>query len=427
MLINETKLAETLQSIRDEVRDLVCRLIEVPSTRGGEGPALAIMREALAGCTDQARDVEIPESIQEDPDFAFPLPGITYADRPNVLARRRGTGHGPTVFLNTHLDVVPPSVGQAEPYKPRLDGQTIFGRGACDAKGQAATIYAVMRSLKEMGVSFPGTVECHLVVEEENGGNGTLAMIRHLAAQREKREKRGKQCADYCLVLEPSNLRIMPSVRGAVWFQLKVFGRPGHSGTPGSSVSALKKAVVAMAALETYHDDLLAASRGNPLFDAFENPMPVTFGMCQAGNWPAAAPSEATVKGVFGFLPPKTRHEVQKEMAEALRSSGDKWMSENFELTFPMLNSDGNELDPEHPLVVAMAESLEAAGVAPQLSALTGSCDAWFYANQLEIPTVVFGPGDLGTAHGKDEQIDVGEILKAAEVIVRTIDRLNRN
>ncbi|HOI53914.1 MAG TPA: M20/M25/M40 family metallo-hydrolase [Phycisphaerae bacterium] len=417
--MNDAQLSTVLDSLRGDVRDLLCRLIEVPSTRGGEGPALALMREALARCTDEARDVPIPESIQDDRDFAFKLPGVTYADRPNVMAVRRGAGRGPTVFLNTHLDVVPPSVGQADPYKPRVDGDTIYGRGACDAKGQAATIFAVMRALDALGVRLPGTVECHLVVEEENGGNGTLAMIRHVEAAR------GKRCADGCLVLEPSNLRLMPSVRGAVWFQLKVYGRPGHSGTPGSSVSALKKAVVAMAALEAYHDRLLAASRGNPLFDAFANPMPVTFGVCEAGNWPAAAPSEAVLKGVFGFLPPKSRHEVQQEMAAVLKDCGDEWLSEHFELTFPMLNSDGNELDPGHPLVASLKQSLAASGVEPQLSALTGSCDAWFYANQLEIPTVVFGPGDLGTAHGKDEQVRVSAILKAAEVIVRTIAQLN--
>jgi len=417
--MDNAQLTTTLEALRGEVRDLLCRLIEVPSTRGGEGPALALMRETLARCTDEARDVPIPESIQDDPAYAFKLPGITYADRPNVMAVRRGTGRGPTLFLNTHLDVVPPSVGQEAPYKPRVDGDTVYGRGACDAKGQAATIYAVMRALDALDVRLPGTVECHLVVEEENGGNGTLAMIRHLEAAR------GTRCAEGCLVLEPSNLRLMPSVRGAVWFQLKVYGRPGHSGTPGSSVSALKKAVAAMAALESYHDRLLAASRGNPLFDAFANPMPVTFGVCEAGNWPAAAPSEAVLKGVFGFLPPKSRHEVQQEMAAALKQCGDQWLSEHFELTFPMLNSDGNELDPGHPLVVTMKESLAASGVKPELSALTGSCDAWFYANQLEIPTVVFGPGDLGAAHGKDEQVRVSDILKAAEVIVRTVARLN--
>jgi acetylornithine deacetylase len=276
-----------------------------------------------------------------------------------------------------------------------------------------------MRALKDLGLRLPGTVEAHLVVEEENGGNGTLAMIRHLE------KTRGQHCADFAVVLEPSNLKLMPSVRGAVWFELKCFGRPGHSGTPGSSVSALKKAVTAMAVLEDYHDRLLLFSRGNPLFDAFANPMPVTFGVCEAGNWPAAAPAEATLKGVFGFLPPMTRHKVQREMAAALRSCNDEWLREHFELTFPMLNSDGNVLDPGHPLVVTMAESLRRSGVEPHTSALTGSCDAWFYANQLGIPTVVFGGGDLGTAHGKDEQIRIADILKAAEVLVRTIVRVN--
>ncbi len=420
MKIDQQALRRTLQAIGDDVRQLLCRLIEVPSTRGNEGPAMQLMHEALTACADESQLVEIPESIQQDPDFAFKLPGITYGDRPNVMAVRCGSGEGPRFFLNTHLDVVPASVGQESPFEPRVEGDTVFGRGACDAKGQAATIYAVLRAMKEMDLRLPGPVEAHLVVEEENGGNGTLAMIRHLE------KTRGKRCADYAIVLEPSRLAIMPSVRGAVWFQLKVFGRPGHSGTPGSSVSALKKAITAIGLLEDYHDRLLASLRGNPLFDQFENPMPITFGVCEAGNWPAAAPAEATLKGVFGFLPPKTRHQVQREMADVLRGCDDAWLRDNFELSFPMLNSDGNVLDVEHPLVRQMQQALSTAGVEPKLSALTGSCDAWFYANQLEIPAIVFGPGDLGTAHGKDEQINVGDILTAAEAIIMAMSELSR-
>lgn len=424
MNIDQSAVRGALQAIRDEVRQLLCRLIEVPSTRGNEGPAMRLMHEALSACADEAHFVPIPESIQDDRDFAFKLPGITYADRPNVMAVRQGTGQGggqgPRIFMNTHLDVVPPSVGQQKPYEPRMEGDTIFGRGACDAKGQAATIFAVMRAMKQLDLRLPGPVEAHLVVEEENGGNGSLAMIRHLEAER------GKGCADYAVVLEPSNMTVMPSVRGAVWFQLKVFGRPGHSGTPGSSVSALKKAVTAMGLLEDYHDRLLAELRGNPLFDAFANPMPITFGVCEAGNWPAAAPAEAMLKGVFGFLPPKTRRQVQQEMTDVLRGCDDEWLREHFELTFPMLNSDGNVLDVGHPLVRELQAGLKTAGVEPRLSALTGSCDAWFYANQLEIPTVVFGPGDLGTAHGKDEQIKVGDILTAAEALIMAFGWLSR-
>lgn len=419
MPIDATTLRTALEAVRGEVQDLLCRLIRVPSVRGGERPAMDLMRAALAPLADRADLVPIAETIQDDPDFSWRSPDYTYGDRPNLIASVCG-GRGPTFFMNTHLDVVPPSIGQDRPYDPRVEGGTVFGRGACDAKGQAATIFAVMRALKEMKLKLPGTLEAHLVIEEENGGNGSLAMARHLTA------KRGKGCADFAVVLEPSNLRIMPSVRGAMWFRLKTLGRPGHSGTPGSSVSALKKAVVAMQVLEDYHDRLLAASRGNPLFDAFENPMPVTFGTCHAGNWPAAAPAEATLEGVFGFLPPKKRDDIRREMTKALKTCGDEWLREHFELSFPMLHADGNELDPKHPLVAALEASLRESGVEPKLSALTGSCDARCYANDLAIPTVVFGPGDLGVAHGKDEQVRIDEILKAAEVLIRAFERLSR-
>ena len=173
-----------------------------------------------------------------------------------------------------------------------------------------------------------------------------------------------------------------------------------------------------MEILEGYHDELLAASRGHPLYDQFENPMPVTFGMMEAGDWPAATPDKAVVKGVFGFLPPKTKREVQAEMREAIATHGDEWLRENFELRFPMLNLDYSETPQDHPLVKALEASCQANGVTPRLSALTGSCDATHYNSIAKIPTVVFGPGNISFAHSKDEQIAVSEIVKAAQILV---------
>ena len=50
----------------------------------------------------------------------------------------------------------------------------------------------------------------------------------------------------------------------------------------------------------------------------------LTFGMLQAGNWPAAAPAEAVVKGVFGFLPPFRRADIQEKLVQAVRPSRTK-------------------------------------------------------------------------------------------------------
>ena len=43
------------------------------------------------------------------------------------------------------------------------------------------------------------------------------------------------------------------------------------------------------------------------------------------------------------------------------------------------------------------------------------------FPNQLNIPTLVMGPGPLGHAHTNEEQIAVDDLLKGAEVLVRLI------
>jgi acetylornithine deacetylase len=248
------------------------------------------------------------------------------------------------------------------------------------------------------------------VVEEEVGGNGTIAMVR-----------RGEK-ADACIVMEPTDMRILSSVRGAVWFRVICTGRPGHSGSAATTVSALKMAIQAIATLEKYHAKLLAESRGIPIFDPFPNPMPITFGKLQAGDWPATAPAKATVEGVLGLLPNKTRYQVMEEMRQAIVESGDEWLRDHFELQF-MYRHDAHVLDTGHPLVTGLANCVKEAGAPGEVTAMTASCDSWFYNNQLGIPSVVFGPGSLGFAHTNDEQIRLDDIATAAGVLVRFIDK----
>jgi acetylornithine deacetylase len=396
--------------VRNQARDLLMELIRFPSTRGNEGPAIRYLCERLRPVVDSCQLVEIHDTIMEDPDYAFPLPGHTYKDTPNLECVIRGTGGGRSIIFNTHLDVVPASEGQSEPFSPREKDGIIFGRGACDAKGQVAALFGAMMLLAERSSRPKGDLIFHFVVEEESGGNGTLAMVR-----------RGVR-ADGVVVLEPSDFTVLPTVRGAVWFELQVFGRAGHSGSKGTSVSALDKAYQAMEILRGYHDRLLAESRGLPLFDPIEDPMPITFGQLSAGNWPSMVPAKAVVKGILGFLPNRNRFQVQQGMREAILSQGDEWLREHFDLSFPMLNSDGNAIPVGHPLVTSLLDAVRGNGVEAKLSGMTGSCDAWFYNNQAQIPTVVFGPGSLSYGHSKDEQIVLDDVLTASSILVDFLD-----
>jgi len=144
----------------------------------------------------------------------------------------------------------------------------------------------------------------------------------------------------------------------------------------------------------------------------------LTIGQCEAGNWPASVPSKATLRGLIGFLPNHNRFEVQKGLREALERDGDEWLRGNFRLSFPMLNSDGNSLDVNHPLVQDLLSALDHNGLPRRVRAMTAACDAWFYNNMAGIPTVVFGGGSLAYAHAKDEHIRLEDVYATASVLV---------
>lgn len=401
------QIRAAVEALRSETEDFLCDLIRFPSLPGRESGAIECAAERFGRVAEVER-VALSNALREDADYSNPIPDLDYEGRFNLRLLRPGSGGGRSLLVNTHIDVVPASQDHDRPFEPRrVDGE-IWGRGACDAKGQLAALYAAFRALDELGVRPAGETLAHIVVEEEVGGNGTLAMVR----QGEK--------ADACIVMEPTSLQILPSVRGAVWFRVTVTGRPGHSGQAGETISALKLAVRVMQILEDYHRRLLAASRGIPLFDRFANPMPITFGKLAAGDWPATAPSRAVLEGVLGLLPNKTCHEVMEEMRQAIVEAGDAWLREHFSLEF-MYRHDAHVLPADHPLVRELATTARECGLPGEVSAMTASCDSWFYNNQLGIPTVVFGAGHLSVAHSNEERIAWDQIAGAASVLARFI------
>ena len=55
-------------------------------------------------------------------------------------------------------------------------------------------------------------------------------------------------------------------------------------------------------------------------------------------------PEVCTIEGGVGFLPNKTISVVKEELRQAILSSGDEWLREHFELTFPKLHNDAYEI-----------------------------------------------------------------------------------
>src|SRR5215469_7351764 len=125
----------------------------------------------------------------------------------NVLA----TWGQPVITFSTHIDTVPPF------FMSRDDGDSIWGRGACDAKGIAAAMIEAVEQLLAEGVR--GLALLFVVGEERNSAG----------ACRASREARGSR---YLVNGEPTENKLAVGTKGALRYEVTAGGKMAHSAYP---------------------------------------------------------------------------------------------------------------------------------------------------------------------------------------------------
>src|ERR1700688_3572726 len=162
-------------------------------------------------------------------------------DRFNVIAY----WGQPVVTLSTHMDTVPPF------FPSREDEETIWGRGACDAKGIIAAMIAAVEKLLNAGKKNFALL---FVVGEEVNGAG------HIGAARNPRGSR------YLINGEPTENKIALGTKGALRYEITARGRLAHSAYPElghSAIETLLDVLQAIRAIKLPEDELLGRSTLN--------------------------------------------------------------------------------------------------------------------------------------------------------------------
>jgi len=401
--MEQSQIHAYFNSQRDWVINFLSELTAIPSESGKEKAAQEYLFAKMQEIGLQCTRMPIDNAIKADKEYSFPVRDLDYTGRGNLVLRKTGTGK--KLALNTHMDVVPPSPGQKDPYTPHLDEEgRLWARGACDAKGQIAAMTLLFKAARDLP-DCKNALEGHIVVEEELGGNGTLAALRAMPDFH----------ADALVNLEPTCLRLSTSIRGAVWFDMTFPGIAGHAGSSKNTSSATDKAIAAVGLLNQYHARLLERSRDYGMFKGMENPMPLTIGLFQAGVWPAMVPGKARIAGVLGFLPNMKKEEVMGQIRALFEEAQNKWISDGMTMEF-VYRHNAVETPPEHFLPQGMAAACRACGIDDRFTAMTASADGIFYQER-GIPAMAFGPGNLGDAHSCHEFVAIDDVLKAAEVV----------
>lgn len=125
----------------------------------------------------------------------------------------------PRLVFCTHLDTVPPYIA------PSFDGESVHGRGSCDAKGQLYAMYRACKRLEAGGKSGFGLL---LLSGEETGSFGAKAF------------SRGGFSAPYLVIGEPTDNCMVSASKGTRSFDLRFTGKAFHSGYPECGRSAVE-------------------------------------------------------------------------------------------------------------------------------------------------------------------------------------------
>lgn len=396
---------------RDLCVEWLSALVRCRSVSGKEAEAVEATASILDRIGVEFERVRMPADIRDDEYYTAPdsAPPDPWEDKDNLLAHAPALGvvAERSLIVCSHLDVVGVAEENADLFAPCVDGDCLRGRGAADAKGSAVSMLLALQALKDAGVRLRGSADLHLVVEEEIGGNGALAMVRE------------RPPADGVVVCEPTSLHVHPANRGALWFKLITTGVSTHMGRAHEGVNAIEKAMEAIRLFRAYEARLLDESRTHPLFTRYEYPIQLNVGAIQGGVMPSMVPDAAVVEGGIGFLPGKTLNDIEQELHAAIQNGSDDWLKSHYELQFTRLRNEAYEIPPEHPLTQALAACCKAAGAPSEVFGWNVSCDARLYANVGGMPTVVFGPGDVKQAHSAGESVAIPEVVKAAEILAR--------
>ena len=225
-------------------RDLCARPAVGPDSGGtGEAAKASFLMERL-------REWGFPEPEL----YPAPCPDVTGGQRPNFVVRLKGASDDYTVWVLTHLDVVPPgeeSMWSGDPWTLRVEDGKLIGRGTEDNQQGIVSAVFALRALLEEGVTPPHDVALAFVSDEETGSRfGAGYMMEN------HRDLFGP--GDRLLIPDAGNedgTMIEVAEKSIAWFQFTVRGKQTHASTPDHGINAHKAGAHLIVLLEQLYED----------------------------------------------------------------------------------------------------------------------------------------------------------------------------
>ena len=333
--------------------------------------------------------------------------------RPNVIATLDGVGPGKTLLFEGHTDVVTEGSRDewsVDPFGGELKDGRIYGRGACDTKGNVAAMIYAAKALKDSGVPFNGRVLLCVPVDEE----GMMTGIKHFI------ESGWADSVDAAVICEPQENQLCVTQKGALRAILRTEGKMAHGAMPLSGINpnwATAKFICAAGELEAQEKRV----RGRDEYLGLPSITPTVVRSPSEGAGQLNVIPRESLVGFDIRTTPAQSHDFLKESLHALkervaREDGEVRMSLEFIEERPCTKTAMDD-----PVVRAASEAYRAAtGKEPRYNGVPGATDGTFLWAWKNIPIVTTGAGNREIPHQADEYVDVDELVEAARIFALT-------
>jgi succinyl-diaminopimelate desuccinylase len=414
------KIERLLREIkREELIRLTQDLIRIPSVRsqkeGGNEEKVANFLSHLL--EEMGLDVVV-EEVE---------PGS-----PNVIAVLQGEGDGPCLMFECHTDVVTEgdaSEWKYDPFEGKLVGNRIYGRGACDTKGNLAAAIRAVQAISQSGTPFKGRILLGILVDEEGMMSGVKHFIRQGWAN-------GVHAAIVC---EPVDNHLCITQKGALRAELMTIGKMSHGAMPLAGLNPIPPMISILEKMRQLEEEEIERL-GRDVFLGYPSITPTVLqapvkGEPQLNVIPyqcRALLDIRTVPGQAHEALKKQLEEIVKEEEKSVNASLDSGPLREIRETLETSLSKGISFQSKlnvfedrpwtktsraERIVQAVSKAIQSiTGKEPTYGGVLGATDGTFLSAWAGIPIVTIGAGKWMIPHQKDEWVSVEELEVTARI-----------
>ncbi len=349
----------------------------------------------------------------------------------NMVARLDSGRAGDCVHFNSHHDVVEVGHGWTrDPFGGELDGDRIYGRGACDMKGGLAASLIAAEAFVVTRPDWRGAIEISATADEESGGYGGVAYL----------AERGFFSPDrvqHVLIPEPLHKdRICLGHRGVWWAEVETHGRIAHGSMPFLGDSAIRHMGAVLEEIEDRLYPLLATkTTAMPVVPPQARQSTLNINSIHGGE-PEPLPGDTSLPAPCvadrcrivldrRFLIEEALPEVKAELTAVLERVKSRRPTFSYTIR-DLFEVQPTMADRDAPVVRSTAAAIERVlGRVADYVVSPGTYDQKHIDRIGRLKNcIAYGPGLLHLAHQPDEWVGVQDMLDSAKVMALVLDDL---